>query len=253
MPRIDVQPLTKEIAEKLGTIAWIEEADPVIAFRRMKEALAKEPFNCAVWMNADAHDAPGLRSDIRNWRETQNHRFLSSDYGAGAYHHFERPFTSKAGAARELTTQFNAAAAPCPGLQQHMQRRLEQLFDAFPDHKIRFQLRAGAGDVSTKKLAEHVDGGEKTRLRFLECLSGPGTLLFRNEDARIRPSRGDVDALTLRLPDEGIFKSYQAPPGSIVLISNDTLAWPALLHAEPVAAAGQAPERRTVTTYDCFK
>jgi len=253
MPRIDVQPLTKEIAEKLGTIAWIEEADPVIAFRRMQEALSKAPLNCAVWVNADTQDAPGWRQRVAEWREKENHRFLSSDYGRGAYHHFERPLTTKKAAAQELTTQFNAVAAPCPGLQQHMHRRLEQLFDAFPDHKIRFQLRAGPGDLATTKLAEHVDGGEKTRLRFLECLSGPGTLLFRNEDARLRPSRGDESMMTQRLPDDGIYNAYQAPPGSIVLISNSTLPWQPLLHAEPLAAQGQSPQRRTVTTYDCFK
>ncbi|MDE1150932.1 MAG: hypothetical protein PW788_00200 [Micavibrio sp.] len=255
MPEIHVEPLTKEIAAKLGHVAWIEEPDPVKAFRLMREALQTPPFNCAIWAAAAASEAPGWRDTIADWREKQDIRFLSAGDGAA---HFERPSTTVPAATGELRRQFNAAAAKPDGLEAHMHKRIEQLFAAFPEYKMRFQLRAGEGDTDRDDLREHVDGGEKTRLRFLECITGSGTLIFRNEDMTMRPSRGDISYLSHRLPEEGTFTAYEAPKNSIVLLSNEELPWQPLLHSEPVVKNTDtqkpaATKRRTVTTYDCYK
>jgi len=266
MAQVTVQPLTKEVAEQLGHVAWIEETDPVKAFKLMREALQTPPYNCAIWAAAAATEAPEWRGKVADWRENESIRFLSAGNGAA---HFEQPATSLPAAKGELRRQFNTAAAkPVEGLEAHMEKRIEQLFAAFPDYKMRFQLRAGEGDTDRNELHEHVDGGEKSRLRFLECLSGSGTFIFRNEDMVMRPSRGDISFLAERLPEEGSFTAYEAPPNSIVLISNDELGWQAILHSEPVVKTpepqkpdeqkqgetkGATSKRRTVTTYDCFK
>ena len=236
--RFPVRPMTKQAAQDMGHVAWIEETDPIRAISKMYNALASGGYNCALWPNAGLQMPAADKAIIREWRK---HHGLS--IGAAFGH------ASVKDIAEVLTDKFNWAKgknlgggdnAAFDALQRHGKTRLEQIAAAIPARHYELNLRGG--EKTTGILDAHVDGDGYGTLRFLESIESPGTCIIDNRDVK--------KGREYSLRDHKTITFWQIPEGSLCLIGNREREGMAAMHSAPPTPKGSKPIPRTLFVFD---
>lgn len=251
LENITVETLTRESAQKLGHIAWIEDADPASAIRKMVKAIQTKPVNCAVWVNATHGEPVDWRTKVSQWR-TQNEARILSGPVEDRDRHFDKLYVTAQEVSEDLPSYFNRITGIPRSIENHMSRRMSDIFQAIATKGCRFQLRAGANDITRQHITDHTDGG--ARLRFIESISSRATYLFSNAAVVYGPDvfydKDDENRMNYCLPRHGRFTAYEVPDHSLTLLTDGSLPWMPILHGEPFLPSDQPVERRTVLTYD---
>ncbi len=259
--RFPVCLLTREAAEKMGHVAWIEDSDPVNAIRRMHEAVAKGAFNAAVWADAGKLWKPEDLAILRKWREAQSLKGIRT---------LIYPPRSAEEARAEIDSLFNKEGEqipPCESnaqavqiMRDHMKARISQLAAAFSPSRFHFDLRTSQTELTDSTLSAHVDGPGFGPWRFIESVESPGTCLIDNRDVRasykfsgvrpaffhsVKPSEMRYD-----LKDKARIVFWQVPTGSLSLLSNSSLERQPIMHSRAPTPRGGTPSPRTLFVFD---
>jgi hypothetical protein len=260
--RFTIEPLTREVAERLGHIAWIEDADPVSAFRRMAAAVRKEPVNCAIWANADAGEEVGWRKEVAAWRVNGNAGLYFTPIPESSLRASSRS-EAMAGLTATFSSRILFAEQAVPLCAwRHVTGRMHDIFQAVASGRGRFSFRAGPGDKTLIEPDTHCDGentdmGPMERFRFLESVECRRTFLFGNNDAVLVRDEDEYGAsgkevYKYALRREGPVTGYEAPENSMVLITDVGLPWQPVLHDHTFLPKGQPQQKRTVFVHDFY-
>lgn len=285
--RFRFEDLTKQKAEEIGHIAWIESRDSVEAIRKMLKAVEDPSINTAVWPTATAHISPDMHQAIHDWRQASDLEIYSKTHPNGAYSPDEDiptlldlGFKSYEKAIKSLKQDFETAlqrpvtkeSQTIEGyLYSHLKARLKDIFKAADIQAIGYQLRQDrAYDKGVH--AAHCDGQEVAgKRRLLEYFGAEPTWLFANTDTEIRtvtneeldfmaqelglgyadPVKEDMAERNWRLKADGPVTFYRPPPTSMILITQPGHKEQPIMHTGPYTSrADGGREYRTVAAYD---
>lgn len=257
---ITLRPLTREIAQSMGHVVWVEEKDPITAFRKMYEGLQKEPNNCAVWANAgDRRNADDM-AYLRSWRESytlmdgfmlRDSELFKKNRQDLAHHYLRSQFASMA---RRNEDQPNAQRITGI-IKQSVNDNFQAIERIMSVKEFKLGVFAINDTVSPNLNYVHTDGSgglahHPRTLRILQSLGCPSTCIVDNRNIYLRTKLADRMFGDNRAGPYMPTVLYQTPESSVVIITNDQHPWAPILHSEAITPPHSKPIPRTLTVLD---
>jgi hypothetical protein len=219
----------------------------------MTNAIKRKPINCAVWVNATDTLLKEQAARIGAWRR----EFYFNYKGPICEFHPAHSIKSV------LIDQFaksalrSSPALKCEGermdeyksgiaaMQTFAMTRTTQLIKALNPASLRVRPRAQRCGTVFEKHNFHIDSmNAGIHLRFLDAIDSVGTYLTANDNAvAVQPN-------VYALKPEGKVDVFEAPAGSLVLITQSHHPHQPILHSEPFNITPGPLTGRTVHAYD---
>jgi hypothetical protein len=259
-----IRPLDRKACAALGHVGYVENRDAVKAFTAMFNMAARAPINAAVWADAGKDLDPDMLKHLRQWRNECT----------GETNHMPRGWPmpeTAANASTRLRERFEDALHPyrnafppeqtkaLAALRDHILGRIESLRQAMPFINIEVSLRMhDTRDQNTGSASmPHFDGSgfSQWSLRLLEVLDSDPTLIYANDDFRARlkdepQETGQYGMIRQwdRVTDirRNGLTAWQAPPNSILMITNNIHPWKPVLHSEPPLDKGRMESSKRI-------
>ena len=252
-----VRPLTREAADNMGHVIWIDNRDPLKAYEQMFDGLNEGLFNCAVWANAGDQINPDDLTALKNWRR---HSKILEPFVDPACDIWNDKTSCMAKYFNGLSSR-NAAPDLQPVLfflRRQAQLQADLIQAATPIERFVYTLRGikstNAGDFNKVAHTDNSGFGKKSySLRVLQSLASPSTCIINNKNAR--PFYAESQAVSDALPNKYELNPdvpatiWQAPENSVVIITNSMYAGQPVLHCE-APTIEKRPQPRTVGVFD---
>lgn len=264
-----IQKLNKAACKKLGHVHYFTGTDARVTLSAMFAALVQPPVNAVLWADAGQTLDPLMLRRLRRWR---NNRPVNTDTKLPYSH---RDFNSYDVTKKCISDLFDTYAKLTPTkshktafmaleyLHNHIQNRILALQQTIPATLLNVYLHpdlpAHLGKEDKERDIDlHTDGhgAHKRTLRILEPIDSEGTIICDNRDFNFTDREcHDFDPPILikseKYSRQSIPVAYQAPPNSLLLISNDLHHSPPIVHCAPAENLNRPGSlQREIICYD---
>lgn len=249
-----IAPLTEDKSAIGGNIVWVHDSDPVAAIRAMYHGLSRPPANVAVWTAAQKNITPDTRREIEIWRKNNFTRTAAACVGRVNTRHedkrsgqISRVFNTLSSFRNHQPKQPVTMHRINGIFRDHVMARANSIVAATGCKSMALEIRACPLSFTESLSPPHIDGPSSGKLRMIETLYGPETLIAPLDSvATGNKGRNPVYSV----PARQHWTLMRIPAGSMIMITNTSHRWAPIAHATPFTIPGKKPHPRVVAVYD---